>query len=174
VTSDRTTSLRSLARELGVQHSALSKAVREGRLTAGVTIEHGKVRVIDAAAAAEQWRRHVHVPRIDYRPAPAPPPTPAPPADLAIVLFDRAMDRRVTACELFAERDACSLLATAVVASALGNAVSVAALRERVAAQLRAVARLHGAGADDIARAERDLESTLAMLADQDEDDEEP
>jgi hypothetical protein len=169
VTSDRTSSLRGLARALGVQHSALSKAVRERRLTAGVVIEHGKVRVVDAAAAAEQWRRHVHVPRIDYRPAAPPPPAP----DSAIVLFDHAMDRQVTALELFAERDACSLLVTALVSSALGNVSSgpldgqVAAFRERIAAQLRAVAVLHGAGPDDMRRAERELEGALMLLGEE-------
>lgn len=63
--SDQPTTLRGLARELGVTHSSLSAAVHEGRLTAGVVIEQGRVRVVDAAAAARQWRA-VHVERIDH------------------------------------------------------------------------------------------------------------
>jgi phage terminase Nu1 subunit (DNA packaging protein) len=47
--------LRALADRLGVVHSALSKAVREGRLTAGVMMDRGRVVVLDADAAAAQW-----------------------------------------------------------------------------------------------------------------------
>lgn len=64
MTDQPTKTLRGLARELGVAHSALSAAAHEGRLTAGIVLEHGRVRVVDAAAAAAQWRAF-HVPRID-------------------------------------------------------------------------------------------------------------
>ncbi len=47
--------LRGLADRLGVVHSALSKAVREGRLTAGVMMDRGRVVVLDPDAAAAQW-----------------------------------------------------------------------------------------------------------------------
>ncbi len=57
--------LRALARELRCQHSALNKAVHDGRLTAGVRLDPlGRIVVFDAAAAAAEWRE-IHAPRID-------------------------------------------------------------------------------------------------------------
>lgn len=49
-------SLRRLADELGCTHQGLAKAAREGRLTAGVRVEEDRVVLVDAEAAAAQWR----------------------------------------------------------------------------------------------------------------------
>lgn len=155
-------SLRDLARRLECSHSQLSEAVHRGTLTHGVAVDaNGRAAVTDIDAAARQWNGH-----------------PAAKAAAAIVLTDHAMGCQVTALELFQQRDAYALLTTALVSAALDNATAgpldgrkVAALRKRVAAQLHAVGELLGASADDIARAERDLEGTLEML---NEDEEEP
>ena len=74
-------SLRALARQLGVSHVALGKAAHAGTLTAGVVIgASGRVEVIDAAAAVNQWQA-LHRPRLvadsGGRPAlPVAPPAP--------------------------------------------------------------------------------------------------
>lgn len=173
MTSDQP-SLRGLARSLGVSHTALSQAFRAGTFSAGVRLDdRGRLVVDDAAAAAAEWRAY-HVPRhaaLTRTPCPAPPPS-----DLLLtVLPDHAMGCTITAGELFEERDSHSLLVTALVAIALDDAASgpvaldapeVAAIRERAAAQLRAVAELHGADAAAVERAEQDLESVITMLVD--------
>jgi hypothetical protein len=168
-------SLRALARSLGCSHVALSKRVHAGKLTAGVRLDgRGRVVVVDAAAAADEWRAF-HVPGLRMPSILETSRPPPPPCDvLRTVLPDHAMDRAITALELFEERDSHSLLVTALVAIAMDDAAGdgplaldgpeVAAIRERVAAQLRAVAELHGADAAAVARAEQDLESPLLML----------
>jgi hypothetical protein len=107
------------------------------------------------------------------REAPRPPPASS---LLHTVLPDTALDRSITALELFEERDAYSLLVTALASLVLEDALGdeppaldgpeVALIRGRVAAKLRAVAELQGADAVVIARAEQDLESGITMLID--------
>lgn len=58
------TSLRSLAKRLGCAHSALHKAVHDGRLTAGVEIRGRSVVVTDPDAAARMWS-NCHIVRVD-------------------------------------------------------------------------------------------------------------
>lgn len=166
-------SLRGLARILGVSHVALSNAAHRGTLADGIALDgRNRVIVVDAGAAAAEWRR-IHVPghhelmRATPQPTRRAPPTSDP---LDTVLPDHHHDRAITAGELFAERDACSLLVTALASVALDGA-DRDQVGARVAARLRVVAELHGADAAAIAAAEQDLDSTLTMLADDDAED---
>lgn len=120
-------SLRSLARRLGVQHSALSKAVHERRLTAGVHIENGRVVVTDADAADAQWHR-VHIRRIGE---PPPPPPPAPPPDFFADLSKQDLLRIWSAFDV---------LANVLVQDALSRE-DAAAFGERITARVRAADR---------------------------------
>lgn len=163
MTTDHRQSLRGLARRLGVQHSALSQAAAVGRLTEGLSRDaRGRLVVVDADAVAAQWAEVSILPVTrQARPA-APPPPPDP---LSTELYDRKMDRWITAGELFRERDSESLLGTALMGVMLDQGIAPAELRQLVAAQLRIVAELHGSDADDVARAKADFDEKALMLA---------
>lgn len=171
----RTLSLRALARELAVNHSSLSAAVRDGRLDRGVRLDaRGRVEVFDADLATECWR-DVHTPQIleaerAHERAVAAVRRLAEKRPGAIVLHDRTMECQVTATELFNERNALSLLVTALTAELAGD--DRAAIQKRIAARLVRVAELHDADESDIGRAERELTCALCILADDDDDDE--
>ena len=60
--TDRPTTLRGLAKLLGIRHSSLSEAIKSKRITAGVALDaRGRIAVTDAAAVAAAWRA-VHLP----------------------------------------------------------------------------------------------------------------
>jgi hypothetical protein len=118
MTSDHRTSLRGLARTLGVSHAALSKHVHRGSLTAGVGLDAaGRVVVTDPAAAAEQWST-LHVPTIAElcRPPPCRPPPPRDPAPPPPLDFFDDLSKQ----DLLEAWVAFDLLATALVHDALG------------------------------------------------------
>lgn len=172
-TEPRQISLRALALELGVHHSSLSAAVRDGRLTRGVSVDaRGRVVVTDAAAAAAGWRA-IHF-RVDVRSRELELDAErveraarrlAATQPEAVELHDVALDRRITAAELFAERDALSLLVGALVRGALADRTP-AALKAHVPERLREVAELHGAGDEEIAQAMRELECAICVAVD--------
>ena len=122
--------------------------------------DDGRVAVTDADAAAADWRS-IHVPRIVAAARPR-------------ALWDEALSRYVTAEQLFAERNALSVLVTALTAEVLNgdDRSAVPALAERIAAQLRDVAELHGADDGVLACAQGDLHSAIDMLFDKDDEEE--
>lgn len=136
-------SLRDVAKRLGCSHSSLSEQIHRGDLSRGFAIRDGRIVVTDARALMDAWNG-----------------IPARRTAEAIVLYDRHYDRQVTALELFAERDMLALLVAALTAE-LRHTKS---LPDRIAARLRAVAEMHGADDEGIARAEAELKSVLTML----------
>ena len=121
--SDHRTSLRGLARRLGCAHSALSKAVDVGRLSAGIAVgPRGEALVVDADAAAAQWREvHVDVLRINGRRRVAPAAVPLARDPLDIEFYDSACDRWISGRELLEESRSSSLLATALASMPRGS-----------------------------------------------------
>ncbi len=167
-------SLRAYAEQRDVSHQAVRRAIASGRLRESVVTVGGEPKIADPALADREWEANTR-PRADRCAATRRPRTPAQ-APTDIVLTDTAMDCEVTAGELFEDRDAYSLLATALASLALDAAIApdqvvalngpvVAQLRERVGAQLRAVAELHHADAEAVRRAADALETRLWMLA---------
>jgi len=141
---------------------AVRAAIASGRLAASLTAD-GTIR--DAATADQEWEASTHADRVPL----AGPTSPSSRAGAAtsIALYDEALDRRITALQLFRERDAISLLVTALASVVLNGSAdrrTAAAVRKRVAAQLRAVAEAHGADAADIADAESHFELAVAIV----------
>jgi hypothetical protein len=137
-----------------VAHSALSAAAHEGRLTAGIELVHGRVRVVDAAAAAAQWRS-IHVPRIDLAIRKA---EDARAAALAMIVVDRdGYDWTVQ--ELLRQYETADALIGALVRDAIE--------REDRDAYL---ARIRGRLTDELARRTFDAVVWLAIESDEDED----
>lgn len=145
-------SLRDVAKRLGCSHSSLSESIHRGDLSRGFAIRDGRISVTDARALMEAWNG-----------------IPARKTAEAIVLHDVALDRRITAAQLFAERDAAVLLASALVRDGLADR-SAQTFKTRISKRLREVAELHGAGAPEIARAWDELQSSIDLVKLLDED----
>jgi hypothetical protein len=157
-------SLRAFAAMVGVTHAAIGAAVRGGRLQAGVRLDGERVTIIDAAAAACEWRA-IHVEKMPSMGLPPGRPRKAPAPDpLAAEVHDAKMDELISIRALFFDRDASHLLVSAL-AAALLDAVGD---RDRVEAvvgrQLHGVADLHASDAAEIDRAGEDLVGVLDML----------
>lgn len=139
-------SLRDIAKILGCSHSSLSEQIHRGDFTGGYAFRDGRVVVTDARLLMAAWNG-----------------APARKTAEAIELYDVALDRRLTAAELFAERDALSLLASALVRDALADRLPKT-LKPRISKQLKDVAELHGAGPTEIARAWDELKASIDLV----------
>lgn len=167
-------SLRELGRRLNVGHSALSTAIHDGTLRAGIAFDHrGRAVVLDANAAADEWLR-THVPRVDHAARREVARQLAAPAPSSEDLYDRTLDTHVTSSELFQQRDALLTLVCALTKHSLADDPDPAALRQAIAARLLEVVEQHTTdddAADLVEIAAEELESAIVLLRDAASDD---
>jgi hypothetical protein len=152
------TSLREVARQLGISHGSLSSAIHCGRVTEGVAADDaGCIVVTDVEKLAANWR-HVHTPRNVVTTALKRPP--------AAAIHDPRCDLSWTAAALLDEHHALGLLVSAMIVDAHDRS----ALPERIGPLLRKAASWHAADEADVERAELALANTLLMISDVEED----
>jgi hypothetical protein len=157
--------LRGLARELGCDHTTLSSWIHSGRLRDGVGVDdRGRAIVTDADLAAAAFRRS-YLPRVTMS-------SKARPLSEPQQVWDARMGVYVTAPELLEERNAMSVLVHALVAMLRADARDD--LVPRVVARLHAVRELSLATDEDVERGEQELVGVLTLLADEDDEDEQP